>query len=296
MASDAVIIEAAVNGNTRKDRNPNVPRTPEEVHADVIACVDAGAGIIHAHNSDFSLIGQRAADDYLAAWIPILEERPDVVWYPTGVASNDIGERLAHIEILAGELGDRLRMTYVDPGSTNVAWTGKDGLPSGYTYVHSFDDIRAFFGLCERLGHGASVAIYEPGWLQTTLRYHRAGRLPAGTMVKLYFCGPDDVLGRGPGASYGLPPTSAALDAYLEMLDGTGLPWSVSVWGGDLMQTPLARHALQRGGHLHVGLEELVADRQPTNVELIAECVALAEEVGRPVADCKETAAILGLA
>ena len=30
------------------------------------------------------------------------------------------------------------------------------------------------------------------------------------------------------------------------MLEGTDLPWSVSVWGGDLLQTPVARLALER--------------------------------------------------
>ena len=36
----------------------------------------------------------------------------------------------------------------------------------------------------------------------------------------------------------------AALLAYLDMLEGTTIPWSVSVWGGDLMQTPVARMAV----------------------------------------------------
>jgi hypothetical protein len=31
-----VVIEAAVNGETRPDKNPNVPRKPEEIEADVI--------------------------------------------------------------------------------------------------------------------------------------------------------------------------------------------------------------------------------------------------------------------
>jgi uncharacterized protein (DUF849 family) len=292
---DPVVIECAINGATRKSRNPNVPREPAEIHADVLRCLDAGATIIHAHNANFHLKGRAAADDYLAAWRPILAERPDTIWYATGVSSTEIGERLAHLEILADELGSQMPMAYVDPGSTNVAWLGEDGLPTGYSYVHSFDDIKTFFGFCERRSVGASVAVYEPGWLQTTLLYHRAGRLPRGTMIKLYFCGPYDIFGRGRAASYGLPPTVAALDAYVGMLDGTGLPWSVSVWGGDLMETPIARRALELGGHLHVGLEEYAGGRTPTNAELIDECAALASSIGRPVATTTETAALLGL-
>jgi 3-keto-5-aminohexanoate cleavage enzyme len=186
-------------------------------------------------------------------------------------------------------------MAYVDPGFTNVAWIGEDGLPTGFSYVHSFDDVKAFLRICERRGLGPSIAIYEPGRLFTTLRHHRAGRLPRGAMVKLFFCGLQDMFGRGDGASFGLPPTAAALDVYLGMLEGTGLPWSVSVWGRDLMQTPLPELALQRGGDLHVGLEEFAGAPQPSNVELIEECVALAGKLGRPVASTIRAAEIRGL-
>ena len=101
--------------------------------------------------------------------------------------------------------------------------------------------------------------------MQTTLAYFRAGRLPEGAMVKFYFGGPYGMFGKGPGVTFGLPPTKNALLAYLDMIEGTGLPWSVSVWGGDLIETPIARLALERGGHLHVGLEEHSGPRHPTN-------------------------------
>ncbi len=297
MPETAVIIEAAINGTAPKSRNPNIPRSADEVEVDALASLDAGAAIIHAHNANIRWLGREAADDYLAAWRPILEKRPDALWYPTGVVASGIEDRLAHTEILAAELGPGLRMAYVDPGSTNVGWIDKDGRPTGYTYTNTFDDVAAFFGQCDRLNLGPAVAIYEPGWLFTTLHYLRQGLLPAGTMVKLYFCGEHDVMGRGVGSSYGLPPTRNALLAYLDMLEGSGLPWSVSVWGGDLMATPVAKLALEMGGHLHVGLEEYFhPDRRPTNAELITECVDLAAEVGRPVATCAEAAAMIGLA
>jgi len=99
-----------------------------------------------------------------------------------------------------------------------------------------------------------------------------------------------------PGVSFGLPPTEHGLLAYLDMLDGSELPWSVSVWGGDLMQTPIARLALERGGHLHVGVEEFYSPhRSPSNAELLRETVDLCSAVGRPLATTKETVEILGL-
>jgi uncharacterized protein (DUF849 family) len=115
-------------------------------------------------------------------------------------------------------------------------------------------------------------------------------------MVKLYFGGEWGMWARAPGVTFGLPPTSHALLAYLDMLEGTALPWSVSVWGGDLMATPIARLALERGGHLHVGLEEhFDPAAKPTNVELVEQAVALVASVGRPLATIADAATVLDL-
>src|SRR4029453_10142825 len=107
-----------------------------------------------------------------------------------------------------------------------------------------------------------------------------AGRLPPGAMIKLYFSSPQGYM----GAPFGLPPTRTALEAYLEVLGPCDVPWAASLVGGDLIASDLARMALERGGHLHVGLEFSGGDRQPTNVELVTEAAALCREVGRPVA------------
>ena len=290
-----VVIEAAINGETRPERNPNVPRAPGEIAADVERCLDAGAAIIHAHSDDIRRVGREAADRYLAAWRPILAARPDTLWYPTLAAGGGAAESLAHVEILAEE--GVLRLGLCDPGSTNIGAPDDEGLPVGLVYANSYEDTRFALAQCERLALGPSLAIYEPGWLRTVLAFHRAGRLPAGAMVKLYFGGDYGLFATRPGVSFGLPPTLNALLAYLDLLEGTGLPWSVSVWGGDLFDTPIARRALELGGHLHVGLEEhFHPERKPSNEQIVRQAAALAAEVGRPVATIAEAERILGLA
>jgi len=289
-----VIIECAINGVTSPEKNPHVPRKPADIVADTYRALDAGASVIHAHNSDFALSGEEAARDYLSAWQPILARRPDTLWYPTLCGGHGAAEMLSHIEPILRKVP--LRFSVIDPGSTNLGGPDDDGLPQGIVYANSYDDIRYGFALCSRLGLAPSLAIYEPGFLQTVLAYHRAGRLPRGAMVKLYFGGPYGVFATRPGATFGLPPTRHALLAYLDMLEGTGLPWSVSVWGGDLMTTPVAQLALELGGHLHVGLEEFYhPDRTPTNEELVAEAAELVARAGRPLADSAAAARILDL-
>ncbi len=265
------------------DRNPHVPRAPEEIAADALRCLEAGAAIVHNHNAEMAVDAARAAELYLEAWRPVLRVRPDVLLYPTVGFGATIEERYAHVPILA-EAG-ALRVGLVDPGSVNLG---------DIVYVNSASDIEHEVGLCARHRLAPSVSIFEPGFLRAALALQREGRLPAGVLVKLYFGGDHDYFGR-PAATFGLPPTRAALEAYLEMLDGSGLAWSVALVGGDVVASGLARLALERGGHLRVGLEDHAGPRTPTNEELVREAAALVREVGRPVASCADTAALLGV-
>jgi 3-keto-5-aminohexanoate cleavage enzyme len=205
-----------------------------------------------------------------------------------------IEDRFSHYPFIAAEVP--MPIGVVDPGSTNLGYPGPDGLPKGFSYVNSYRDIAYAFALAEKLKFAPSLAIYEPGFLQTVLTWYRAGRLPQGTMAKLYFGGEWGLTARGRGVTFGLPPTKKALLAYLEMLEGTTIPWSVSVWGGDLLKTPIARMALELGGHLHVGIEEhFDPERAPTNLELLEEAKALCASVGRPLATFAQTIEILDL-
>jgi uncharacterized protein (DUF849 family) len=292
--AESLILEVALNGLTSPEKNRHVPRSPAELRTDALACLEAGAAILHAHSPDMRATGAEAARDYLAAWAPLVAERPDVLWYPTLCQGAGMATMTSHWEPLAREA--RLRIGAFDPGSTNLGLPGEDGLPSGVVYGVSYDDVRAAFAACERLALGPSLGVYEPGALRTVLAWRRAGRLPRGTLVKLYFGGEYGLFATRPGVSFGLPPTARALDAYLELLEGSGLSWSVSVWGGDLFATPIARLALERGGHLHVGIEEFFSpEREPSNLELVREAAALAAAVGRPLATPAEAAKLLDL-
>ena len=285
----AVIIEAAINGGTTKRRNPNVPISADELVADALACLDAGAAIIHFHIAASGLSGEEAAAEYLAVAEPVLAERPDALWYPT-INFGPSDGRYAHIEPLAAS--GSLRLTLSDPGSVNLG-SSREGVPAGsFSYVNTFDEIAEQMRLGRELGLGPSIAVYEPGFLRTVVAYHRAGLLPAGAFVKLYLCADRGLT----GTPFGLPPTVAALDAYLELLDGTGLAWAVSAVGDDLTETAVCAAALARGGHLHIGLEFYGGPRTPTNTTLVAEAVAACAAAGRPVASCGDAAAILGLA
>ena len=70
--STPVLIEAAINGVVRKEHNPHVPRTRDEIRADIIAAFDAGASMVHPHQSDQGH-GPTDVEDYVATWSPVLD-------------------------------------------------------------------------------------------------------------------------------------------------------------------------------------------------------------------------------
>jgi uncharacterized protein (DUF849 family) len=191
-------------------------------------------------------------------------------------------------------------MSVLDPGSINIANSGENGLPGGFRAVYTvpFEEIEYLLALMKRHRLGPSIAIYDASYLHTTLAWHRAGRMPPGAMAKLYFAGDHNFVDfkRGGFRFFGLLPTKKGLDGYLDMIGDSGLDWSVAVPGGDVAATGLARLAIERGGHVRVGLEDYAGDRvAPTNRALIEEVVQVARDCGRPVADCATAAAIIGL-
>jgi len=285
---DPLIIEAAINGATRKQTNPHVPRSVEEIVASAVAALDAGASIVHHHNDGGLREPRHASAPYREAWTAIYRQRPGVVLYPTmggGGSQTTICERYAHVEELAD--AGLLRMAVMDPGSVSLGPVDGDGLPApvDLVYQNTFADVRYMADRCRERGLAVHVSIFEPGFLRVALAYHGARRLPPAK-IQLYF--------GGPALPFGLPPTAASLDAYLAMLEGTALPWMVGVIGGDVSST-LAELAIARGGHVRVGLEDYAGPSRPRNEDLVAAIAEMAKRHGRPVATPAEAAEIIGV-
>lgn len=285
--SRPVIIEAAINGVTTKEQNPLVPISPVEIARDALACIEAGAAVIHNHSTVFGQGPEAAADAYQAGWATVLAARPDALIYPT-VDYDDNGVSYEHLAELASR--GILRIGICDPGSINLGSMAEDG-PRGIVYANSYEVIGRALDIHAEYRLGPSFAIYEAGFLRTVLAFRKQGRVPPGAMLKFYFSTERGLF----GAPFGLPPTVQALEMYMDILGDCPIPWAVSVVGGDAGRSEVAVAALALGGHLHVGLEFFHGDRQPSNVELVREAVSLCQRSGRPVATPAEAADILGL-
>lgn len=293
-SSTPVILEVALNGSSRKTSNPNVPVSVEELTNDALRCLNAGAQIIHQHD-DLGRPGElggaspaemaaKAAQFYRAVYAQV----DDALLYPTSNWPGDIESRWGHQIILAQD--QLIRMAFVDPGSVNLAGYAPDGRPrvdSSMVYSHSIADIEWMLNRCRELRLAPNMAIFEPGFLRAALAHEHAGSLPSGTFIKLYFT---DRL------TFGFPPSKAALDAYLELLAGSSLPWAVAVLGGDVIESGMARWALEAGGHLRIGLEDYAGPDKPSNLDIVEAAIELCSEIGRPLATRAETASLLRIA
>jgi 3-keto-5-aminohexanoate cleavage enzyme len=284
--SDAnpVIIEAAITP-LRK----GAPLQPSaQTVAEAKASLAAGASIIH-HHHDFRLSREDATAQIIAVEQEILDAFPAAILYADYLRGDGAAQKNAHLAPMA-EAGV-LRMIAMDPGLTQFGVLDDEGLPSihvqgGTTYPESA--AVAVFG--REVAVPLTVGIYEPGNLRWAVAYARAGQLPAGSILKFYFGGRYAMGGtRTPAAAFGLYPTTAALDIYLSMIKGVDIPWIVSLQGDVLLEAPIARYALERGGHLRVGVEDTAGATEMTNVETVEAAIALAAEVGRPIAaDARE--------
>jgi uncharacterized protein (DUF849 family) len=292
-ASPAIIV-TSING-LGLGKTPHTPVTPAEISAEALACLEAGAAIIHNHVDLVNVSGVEAAARYLEGWRPVLARRPDALFYPT--VNWDASGTIVYDHLAPLAASGLCRLGLNDVGSVNVGEI-RDGLPAGgRVYTNSFDETAERFRLCRRLGLGAAVQILEYNALRTVMRWWQAGEVPPGCFLNFYFY-PDPA---GPGPHRGIwamPPTPAALALLLETLGDCPLPWAVSVWQDDpFRHAAFLRLALEKGGHLNVGLEPFGGggSRHPTNPQLIAEAAALCREAGRPVATPAQAATLLGL-
>ena len=281
-----VILECAINGGTTKAQNPLAPETAEEHTREIIRCLDAGATILHTHSNRPDPDPKIAARFYLDSFGPVRKKRPHAILYATANFDPKVYNRerrnwpgevqCGHHRLLA-EAG-AANMVLLDMGVLPLAVFDDQGLPGPedafFWYGFWPDDIRIAKGVCEEFGTGASISVFEPGWMKTVVAMARAGTLPRGSKLNIYF-GPDSFAGMAP-----LIPE--ALELYLKMMEGLDLKWSVGTIGSaSIMDSPLARMALERGGSFRVGLEDWSTG--PSNVEQIERAKEIIAEVGRPV-------------
>jgi uncharacterized protein (DUF849 family) len=281
-----VILECAITGSTTKAKNPLVPETPNEQAAEIIRCLDAGATIVHSHSNQPNEDPEKAARPYMEAYRPVWKKHPDAILYATANFDPKVYNRTrkpwpgkvqcGHQRLLA-EAG-LANMVLFDTGVVPLGVYDKQGVPGPdsafFWYGFWPEDVRYILQTCKDLGTGASISVFEPGWMKNVVAMVKAGTLPRGSKLNIYFAS-DSFAGMA-------PPIPEALELYLKMIEGLDLKWSVGYIGDkSIMDTPMARLALERGGSFRVGLEDW--PNGTSNVEQIKRAKEIINSVGRKV-------------
>ncbi len=180
-------------------------------------------------------------------------------------------------------------MVLLDTGVAALGGYDERGLPAAkgfFWYGFWPEDTHIIKKICDEFGTGTSISVFEPGWMKNVVAMARAGTLPRGSKLNIYFA-PE-------GISSMPPPIPEALDLYLKMMEGLDLKWSVGNIGKQsVMDTPLARMALERGGSFRVGLEDWASG--PSNLEQIERAKEIINAVGRPVVTGADAIEYLGI-
>jgi 3-keto-5-aminohexanoate cleavage enzyme len=269
--SQKFFVTAAVNGaEVTRAQFPALPITPSEVADEARRCADEGASILHLHGRLPS--GQPTQDlETFRAYFAAVRERTDIiVQFSTGGAIGMGLEERIEALCLCPE------MATLTTGTCNF---GDD------IFANSNGTIRAIAERLRQFGVKPELEVFDLGMLDTAIRLHAEGVLKGRQHV-------DFVLG--------VPGAMAAEASHLRYLVSR-LPadWCWSVAGVGRHELPMARVALELGGHVRVGIEDNIYLSRGVlaagSFELVAAVVAIGREVGRDVMSIEETRALLGL-
>lgn len=277
-----VIITAAVTGAwPKKENNPNVPMTPQEIADDVYACWKAGAAVAHLHMRDDEGNGTMDTAKFEETVNLIHTKYPDCDIVLNLTTSGDIHAddeiRVAHVKKLKPE------MASYDCGSMN--W-----LNSGL-FLNTPKFLTDCGLLFQELGVKPEIEAFDPGMIGNAAYYIKKGVLK--TPVHFQFC---------MGCANGIPGTMKNLIFMKETADelvGKGnYTWSCFGVGHSAMEMLYGAVAL--GGGIRVGMEDNVmyakGQLAESNVQFIERAVRVIKEYGKEVATPDEARQILGLA
>ena len=275
MDPQALLITVAPTGaETTKDDCPQLPTTLDELVRTAQECEAAGAAMIHVHIRDAE---HRPTLDLtrLTDTVQALKESTDlVVQLSTGGSVHD-------------PLDHRLRVLDAQPDSCSLTMGttnfGDDVFSNPWPFVCEL------YQLSQERQVVPEFELFDLGQVAALHRLLDKYGLPFGGRVHC-----DLVMGV-PG---GMPGTADALVAAVAALPAQVTSWSATGIGRTTL--PVALASLSKGGHLRVGMEDVLTISRGVPVEsnrqLVERAVALGDLAQRRPMTTAEARTLLGLA
>jgi len=271
----AVWLEVALNGAWTRARQPLIPIAPEEIIEQGIACVRAGASILHYHAYDPHTGQQTSSVDINVRIIEGIKSKVDAIIYPaiTGLSAQqaltpEAGPMRYATNSALADLG-LMEWLVVDPGSVNMSPLA-DSLqtpgPQGYLYAMTEQAIVHGLTLAQKKNIRPTYAIYELGFMRLgsvlAQRHH--------CLTPIYRVMFSDQF------SFSVPPSARAIETYHQYLQEMvpEASWMVAGLGFDASK--LIEPTIALGGHVRVGLEDALLGTDQSN---LAQTEAAAQQI-----------------
>ena len=300
--SPKAIISCAVTGSAHTpSMSEHLPVTPEEIAAQSVDAVQAGAAIVHLHARD-PLTGQPTADpDVFMRFLPQIKERTNAVVNITtgGAMTMSIDDRLAAARRARPELAS-MNMGSMNFGvfpAAEVDRVWKHDWEQRYlrssesaVFTNTFEQIATTL---RELGDGAGTRFeyecYDVGHLYNLAHMADRGLAKPPFLVQCIF----GVLG-GIGAD---PDNLQHMVTIADRLFGDD--YYLSAFAAGRHQMPFATQSALLGGHVRVGLEDSLyigrGELATSNAQQVAKVARILTELGRDIATPDEARALLNL-
>ncbi len=252
---DLLVTVAPTGAETSKHDCPQLPTTLEELVETAQRCEQAGAAMVHVHIRDSEHRPTLDLGRLTETVAALKSETSLVVQLSTGGSVHDPLER--RLEVLDAA-PDSCSLTM---GTTNF---GDD------VFLNPWPFVCDLYQLSQDRGVVPEFELFDLGQVAALHRLLDRYGLPYGGRVHA-----DLVMGV-PG---GMPGTADALVAAVAALPPQTTSWSATGIGRSTLPVMLA--ALSKGGHLRVGMEDVLTLAKGVPVEHNEQLVSRAAEVGR---------------
>ena len=263
------------SGTTRK-QSPYVPLTPDEIAADAVAAVQAGAAVLHIHARDDEGNNTMETERFVLVVTKIRQALAahglDAVINVTSSGTKFPEDmRVAHLPILLPE------MCSYDPGTLNWAHS--------FLFLNTPAFLERLGRLTQELDIKPEIEIFDAGMMGTVAHYLKTGVLKGPLHYQFVL-----------GVAGGMPGDLDSLNHLVpKMVPGS--TWSVTGIGRAHM--PILLAGLAAGcDNVRVGLEDNVylnKGEYATNRQLVERAVALGRLAGREIATASQAREILSI-
>ncbi len=299
-----LIITAALTGAaTVPSQSKFIPITPEEIANDAVACVEAGAAVVHIHARD-PHNGMPTGDmEIFGEILTRIKERSNVViCTTTGGGFQMTPEQRVRVvptwkpELATCNMGSinfalYQAMRHLKSEDYRFDWEEEYLRNSeDYIFKNTFLGIRTYLDFMNAAGTRPEFELYDVGHIYNMAHLIEAGVIQ--TPIWLQF-----VLGVLGGIQATIPDLVTMVTTADRVIGRENYNWSV-IGVGYPKEFELATAAMFMGGHVRVGLEDnLLVKRKTlaTNQQLVERMRRIAEEFEREIAGPDDVRQFLNL-